>query len=887
MATVYLAEDLKHHRQVAIKVLRSPLAEAIGEDRFMREVEIAARLNHPYILALHDSGVLAGVLYYVMPFVDGESLRSRLAREGALPIGETCRILRDVADALAYAHRHGVVHRDVKPENILLSEGHAFVADFGVAKPLGDMGGATGTRHGALTSAGVTVGTPAYMAPEQAAADPNVTSRADLYALGVVAYEMLTGRPPFTGATAQQVLAAQVTESPDPVTKRRSSIPEPLALLVMQCLEKNPADRPRNAEALLPTLDGMTAAESRAFTAPLQPSLHAQSNASGAVRRLWWLIPVIVALAAIAAGGYHYWRGATARNSDDGSSHVIAPSTNAKSIAVLPFDNLSADTTNAYFAAGIQDEILTRLADIRQMKVIARTSAVQYASHPQDVAQVGRELGVATVLEGTVQRAEDQMRVNVQLVDASSGAHVWAHSYDGDVKHIFAVETEIAQHVADALKAQLLPAEEARVASVPTRNAAAYDSFMEAEYLVDQAFATGAGQPAALLARGEKLYEQAIALDPDFALAYAQLAYADAYSYWTGIDRSEARLAKATDAAHHALTLQPQLPEAHLSMGYLYYWGHRDYPAALGEFETARQNAPNNAHVISAIAYVQRREGDIPAAIAGLRRVEVLDPRNPSWPMELGATFAPARQYDSAVAALDQSIAIQPTFYQAVIQKAWVLTLAGKPVGARAVLATIPSGIDPRGEVSLVAFEIARVTRQPKLALSMISHAPAVIWRPQATASTPVSLLLGQAFATTGDSVHSRVAYEEASRTLEAQVRTEPGDPNALSSLGLAYAGLGKASDAVSAGRHATELLPMSRDAIDGSVVAVRLAAIYARVGDANDAVQLLRQLLAMPSGSIVSLQLLRIDPTWDPLRSDSSFKALLAAPSQSQNSAY
>ena len=891
MATVYLAEDIKHRRRVAIKVLRPDLAQALGALRFRREVELAARLTHPHILALFDSGAADDTLFYVMPFVDGESLRTKLAREGALPIGETCRILRDVADALAYAHRHGVVHRDIKPENILLAEGHALVADFGVAKAVSDAAGVVdGAAHTTLTTAGMTLGTPTYMSPEQASADPQIDSRADLYALGVVAYEMLTGRPPFVGATLQQVLAAHVSEAPDPVTKRRSSIPAPVAAIVMQCLAKNPADRPRNAESLLAVLEGTTMSGVASASGPAADSTAPHAQSTTGRRRAPLAVTTAAILALIAAGGgYAYSRhrvpgGRPERVAVDPLVMAAAP---AKSIAVLPFDNLSADTSNAYFAAGTQDEILTRLGGIHELKVIARTSAAQYASHPQDFARVAQQLGVATLLEGSVQRAGDQVRVSVQLVDAHSGTQLWASSYDRNVRSIFAVESEIAQHVADALKAQLLPAEAARVASVPTQNAAAYDLFLEAAYAADQTMGTGLGEPSVLATRSAALYRQAIALDPAFALAYAQLSYIDSYSYWIGFDHSQARLESATREAQRAMALQPNLPESHLAMGYLHYWGHRDYPAALREFETARQNLPNDARVISAIGYVSRRAGDTQAAIADFRRAEVLDPRNAILPMQLGNTLALSRQYDDALAAFDRADAIHPGDYQSLAQKAWVLALDGQPIRARAVWATIPARTNPKGETSIVGFEIVWLMRQPDSALAIISRAPSVVWEPQSPGPIPAAVFAGQAWAAKGDTARSHIAYDDARHTLEAQVRTDPNDADAWSWLGISYAGLGRAADAISAGRRATELLPISRDAVEGSGVLMRLAEIYAHAGSVSQAVPLLRQLLAIPSGGfVISAQLLRIDPMWDRLRADPTFTALLADSATSLDSA-
>jgi len=887
MATVYLAEDLKHHRRVAIKVLRPDLAQALGAVRFLREVEIAARLTHPHVLALYDSGAADDALYYVMPYVDGESLRTRLAREGALPISETCRIIRDVADALAYAHRHGVVHRDVKPENILLSDDHALVADFGVAKAVSDVASTLGgSVRTTLTTAGMTLGTPTYMSPEQAAADPQIDARADLYALGVVAYEMLTGRPPFVGATMQQILAAHVTEVPDPVAKRRPSIPSPVAAIVMQCLEKNPADRPRNAESLMAVLDGTTALNTgSAASAPVDSDASRREHPAPG-RHSWSAVPaVIAALVLIATGAaYGYWyhshspAGALDHLAADAAGVAGTASVPRKSIAVLPFDNLSADTSSAYFAAGTQDEILTRLAGIHELKVIARTSAAQYASHPQDIAHVAQQLGVATLLEGRVQRAGDQVRVAVQLVDARSGAQLWADSYDGTVKSIFSVESAIAQHVADALRAHLLPDESARIASIPTQNAAAYDRFLEAEYAVDQTEGTAAGDPATLAARAALLYRQAIALDPRFALAYARLSYVDSYSYWLGFDHSAANLDGATREARHALALEPNLPEAHLAMGYVHYWGHRDYPAALREFDIARQSLPNDARVAAAFAFVSRRQGNPQAAITELRRAELLDPRNATWPMQLGNSFTLVRRYRDARTAFDRALAIRPDNYQSLVQKAWVLAVAGEPARARAAWAAIPARTDPKGETSAAGFEIAWLLRQPDSALAIMTRGPNVVYEPQSPGPIPAALLVGQAWAEKGDPIRAREAFDSARRTLAAQVREDPNDADGWSWLGLSYAGLGRTSEAMRAGRRAAELLPTSLDAVEGSGVLMRLAAIYAGGGDTSDAVAILRKLLASSTaGFVCSAQLLRIDPTWDRIRADPDFKSLLA----------
>jgi serine/threonine-protein kinase len=414
MATVYLAEDLRHHRPVAVKVMRPELAATIGPDRFLREIEIAAQLHHPHILPLFDSGDADGFLFYVMPYEDGQSLRERLQREGELPVGDVVRLLADVVEALSHAHLQGVVHRDIKPENILLSGHHALVTDFGVAKAVSE---ATGRES--LTTAGMALGTPTYMAPEQAAADPNIDYRADLYAVGATAYEMLTGEPPFHGSP-QTVLVQHVTDEPVPITERRQTIPPPLARLVMQCLAKKPADRPQSAEDMLPVLQGLAT-----------PSSGTQPIAAPPARRLtkpWFFAGAAVAV--IAAALIFFRPSAPER----------VPATNDRSaIAVLPFQNLSADPARAYFASGLHDELLTQLAKVSALRVISRTSVMGYERSGKPATEVAAELGVETIVEGSVQTEGDRLRVNVQLIDGATDQHLWAERYDRTLDDVFAV----------------------------------------------------------------------------------------------------------------------------------------------------------------------------------------------------------------------------------------------------------------------------------------------------------------------------------------------------------------------------------------------------------------------------------------------------------------
>jgi len=429
MATVYLAEDLKHRRKVAIKVLRADLGAAIGE-RFPREIEIIAQLSHPHILPLHDSGEAAGLLYYVMPFVDGETLRQRLLREGALPVGDAARILREVVDALAYAHQHGVVHRDIKPENIMLSGRHAIVMDFGVAKALSAAGGEQ------LTTVGLALGTPAYMAPEQAAGESDLDHRADIYAVGVLAYEMLAGAPPFVKPTAQAVLSAQVIEAPVELAERRPGIPPQLADTVMRCLEKDRAERWQQAEAMLPVLEALGTPSGGMTPTDTRPIRLTRRR-----RRPWMPVAIggggLAALALVA-------------------SLLLADGGVIRSIAVLPIRDISGE--DSVFVDAMHDDLISALARLEVADVVPRSAVIRFLSGASGTAEVAREVHADAVLETTVYRDGDRIRVNVQLVEPQGLRHVWAQSYERDVANVLTVQREVVELIATEIQATLHPA---------------------------------------------------------------------------------------------------------------------------------------------------------------------------------------------------------------------------------------------------------------------------------------------------------------------------------------------------------------------------------------------------------------------------------------------
>ena len=507
MATVYLARDLKHDRDVALKLLRPELASSIGPERFQREIRLAAQLSHPHILPLFDSGDIDGLFYYVMPCVSGQSLRDRLANERMLPVAEAVRIAREVAGALDHAHRHGIVHRDIKPENIMFQDGHALVADFGIGKALSSVPSHT------LTEEGMSIGTPAYMSPEQAAGE-SVDGRSDIYSLGCVLYEMLVGEAPFTGPSIQAVIAKRFIQTPADVAGLREGIPGPVARTVQRALARAPVDRIDTAAT---------------FATMLAEAAHAPASAAGSDR----------------------------------------------SIAVLPFANLSGDKEQEYFSDGLAEEIINLLTHIPGLKVIARTSAFAFREKGQDIRAIAAQLGVTTVLEGSVRRAGNRIRVTAQLITAADGSHLMSERYDREMADVFAMQDEIAAAITAALRIKLTPGSaraERYVPSVP-----AYEAFLKARY--HEARIT----PEAM-ERSRQYYEQAIALDPGFALAHVGLAHY--HMLLTNFGRSAAHevVPAMRESLRRALAIDPALPDAHIMSAWIAGFYDLDWQEADRQF---------------------------------------------------------------------------------------------------------------------------------------------------------------------------------------------------------------------------------------------------------------------------------------------------------------
>jgi TolB-like protein/DNA-binding winged helix-turn-helix (wHTH) protein/Tfp pilus assembly protein PilF len=539
----------------------------------------------------------------------------------------------------------------------------------------------------------------------------------------------------------------------------------------------------------------------------------------------------------------------------------------AHSLAVLPFENLGANPDVAYFASGVQNTIITKLAGIADLKVMSRSSTKSYASHPTDVRAVAAQLHVAAMLEGSVRRAGNEVQVNVQLIDGANARVIWAESYTRALDNVFDIERDIAERVAAALEAKLLSAEAVRVARAPTRDAIAYDRYLRAEHLAEGVGRISVADMTAATREARALYREAIARDPNFALAWARLSYLDAVAWWFDIDKSPGVIADAETASAKALELDPELPQAHLARGYVHYYARLDYDAALAQFDIARRLLPGDGGIGAAIANVQRRQGRLDDALAGYERAATLDPRNSRWPVLLGDTLTMLRRYDDALAAYDRARAIDPANHAPLVYRAMTLLVAGKPALATQTLDETPRGFDPGGVVSAMRHAAAMLERRPDAALAALDAAPAWVEAPFLPSQIPIELLRAQAWELGGDEVRARGAYERARDLLAARLREQPDEPGIASLLGLAQAGLGLTADALANGRRAHEASPIERDAMDAPTYLAALAEIEIRSGETVAAVEHLRQLLRLPAGGVTSAPLVAIDPRYDRVR--------------------
>ena len=638
MSRVFVAQDRSLGRVVAIKVFSPEVAAEVKTERFRLEIQLAAKLQHPHIVPLLFAGENRGILYFTMPFIDGESLRARLERDGPLPLSDALRTLRQVASALAYAHRQGVVHRDIKPDNVLLAGEFALVTDFGVAKALS----ASTTTDGGpqLTSSGMAIGTPAYMAPEQALADPLIDHRADIYAFGVVAYEVLTGMPPFVGKTPQATLAAHVTQSPEAIQKKRTDIPPLLSSLVMRCLEKKPEDRPESANEILQSLDALTtgsvsSSEPPAMVAPERPRRSRRKPLIGAAVAVLTIIAAWYALTSNPRG-------------------VSASTSQINSVAVLPLENLASGDQDEYFSDGMTDELTTALGKLPGLRVASRTSAYSFKGKSVDVEEIGRRLNVQAVIEGTVRRAGDRLRVTAQLVSVADGLTVWSDTYDAQANDVFAVQDRSAQAIASAIRPRLgASAQTFSSESRGTSSLAAWDSYIRGRHFWNDRGADN-------LRRAISYFDSAIAIDPDFARAHAAraIAYALLPEYTDSPPPNSSAITFAS--AQRALTLDPGLAEAHTAIGLasVHDW---KYAEAEEAYRKAIQLEPQYSTAHQWYGELLYHMGKIDSSIVHIRQSGTIDPLAPIHPAAISYALYLRGRYDDALREINRGIEIAPT----------------------------------------------------------------------------------------------------------------------------------------------------------------------------------------------------------------------------------
>ena len=858
MGVTYRATDKVLHRTVALKVIETPAAaggsEAVRE-RFLREARSAAALKHPNVAGIFQFGASPDLdrCYYAMELVEGETLEARVRREGPLKPEVALEIAIQVTRALVAAAAQGLIHRDLKPGNIMITRADAEtvklevkVIDFGLAKVANAVGEADLT-HGGF------VGTPSFASPEQfggASAD----ARSDIYSLGVTLWYSLTGQVPYPGKTIEEIRDRQKhTDLPiEQLVERK--VPASLVDMLRRTLALDPTQRPASARELMEALE----------------SCRTKLVRRSGIWSFWKLAAVVVVLGILtAAASWIVWK----------TEFIRHPLTTG--IAVLPFENLSDDPDNAYFANGIQEEILTRLASIADLKVISRTSTQQYQSKPRNLREIAKQLGVANILEGSVQKAADQVRVNVQLVNALTDTHLWADTYDRKLTDIFGVESEIAKRIASSLQAKLTGREEQALALKPTNNPEAYDTYLRGlAFEVRSLYSSGTGP--SLAAAG--FYGRAVQLDPNFALAWAQLSRADAHIYFDRVDvSSSARGDAAKRALENAQKLAPDSPQTLLALGYYQNMVLRDYGAAKATFGRVSKMLPGNSEVLMALSRVGRRAGDWDQSIAYLEEALALDPRNVELLINAAWTYTMLRQFPAALKLYDRALDITPNDLDIMAAKASIYQAQGNLTQAAKLLSEVNTQT-PVENAFLIKMTQLRLERNHGEAVRLLQTRLAQFHYASEydKANGQVALAFEQRLA--GDTAGARVNAEQARNMLEQLYRDQADNEVFAASLSQAYAAMGERDPAIKLAERATMLVPRAKDRQGGPALEENLALIHTIRGENSRAISTLTKLLQTPywgwsyAPTPVTSTLLRLDPIWDPLRGDPRFEKIVAS---------
>ncbi len=822
---VFRAWQKSLNRTVAVKIIGiGQLTTNAHLKRLRREAEAAAKLNHRGIVPVYEVGEHDGTYFFSMRFVEGDCLDEVVIR-GSISVRWAAELIAKVARTVHYAHEHGILHRDIKPGNILLdASGEPHLTDFGLARLVEQGSTVTGSLE--------VMGTPSYMAPEQALGNNAGVNRAtDVYGLGAVLYELLTGHPPFTGETAYETIHLLLDSEPRQPRQLNRKVDRDLSAVCLKCLEKNPRYRYASALELAEDLERwlwhepIRAKRSGFFT-------HARKW----VQRNPMIAALITLSVLLAAGlGVMTWERESDRRIPAG-------------IAVLPFENLSDDKEDAFFADGVQDDILTKLAKIADLKVISRTSVMGYRGK-RDLRQIGRALGVSHVLEGTAE-------------------------YESDLKAAFAIPSEIAQKVADELHAKVSAAEKASIQQPPTSDPAAYDLYVRANNLLLTSFSSAA---RANLLQAADLLNQAVVRDPLFFHAYCQLAHTHGLLYLLGVDHTPERLASMEEAVRAAVRLRPDAGEAHLARAENLYFGYLDYDGALAQLELARRSLPNNLQVFAVQGYIQRRQGRWGESTRNLEHAIDLDPRNFYLLQQIAISYGLLKRYTDEMSVLQRALAIEPDDVNtkvalAAVQFHWKADTRPLHQTINSIRATNPGALPNVANDWLSCALAERDVVEATNALNSFGETPLTDY--VVHANRP--LIEGVLARLMKDEDKARAAFTAARALQERAVQDEPDYGPPLCVLGLIDAALGRKEEALREGRRAVELLPMEKDAINGPLMIKYLAMIAAWAGDKDLACEQLATAVQPPS--TVSDGQLKLEPDWDPLRGDPRFEKIVAS---------
>jgi TolB-like protein/Tfp pilus assembly protein PilF len=819
--------------------------------RFRREAEAAASLDHPCIVPIYEVDERDGSCYFSMKFVEGGQL-DEVTRREPMPIRRAVELIAKVARTVHYAHEHGILHRDIKPGNILLdAKGEPHLTDFGLARLVESESSVTQTLD--------ILGTPSYMAPEQAVGNNTAVSNAtDVYGIGAVLYQLLTGHPPFAGGATYETIRLLLDTEPRQPRLLNPKIDRDLSTICLKCLEKDPKRRYSSALALAEDLERWLKHE------PIQ-ARHTGVFARGKkwVRRnptSALLAASLIALAA--AGGWIVWK----------SEFIRQPL--ATGIAVLPFENLSEQREDAAaFVDGVQDDILTKLARIADLKVISRSSVMEYREK-RNVRQIGNDLRISHLLEGSVRRIGTRFHMNAQLIDTRTDTHVWVEQYDGDFNDLFAIQSEIAQKIAGQLRAKISPAEKLAIERKPTTDLVAFELYSRAISSTPtfRGGTAGSGQQAI------DLLNRAVARDPSFFDAYIALAVHHDQLYFFNLDHTPARLASAEAAIQEAFRIRPNAGEAHLARAYHLYNGYLDYEGALAELEVARQTLPNHPRIFSITGFIQRRQGRWEESIRSFERAIELDPRNVNTLDNLGDSYAALRRYAEQKSKLDRILAIEPNDVPAKVGRALV------ELNWKADTRPLHQFIDemratnPAAMPKIVPWRLACALFERDVAAAKEALLAAGEKSPLGSDAVhfPRPFVEGLIARMTNDEHQAQLAFTAARAEQEKIVQAEPDYGPALCVLGVIDAALGRKEEALREGRRAVELLPVEKDSVNGADMIASYAMTAAWVGEKNLAFEQLAFSARTPAG--VTYGELKLDPFWDPLRGDPRFEKIVTS---------